>query len=182
MTPTLDLPTITDRHAFNLARWKEICADPRLAQVEGRVESDAYGHILMSPPPGFHHSERQSAILRRLSRLSGGQALAECPVSTRDGIRGIDVVWLSDERCRAALRENVLVIAPEICVEVLSPGNTCEEMAGKRALLFDAGADEVWLCDTRGRIFFFHRERPEEAAGHSVMCPEFPAELDEAAD
>jgi len=38
------------------------------------------------------------------------------------------------------------VIAPEICVEVISPRNSPEEMAEKRALYFAAGADEVWFA------------------------------------
>jgi Uma2 family endonuclease len=181
VSPFLDLPTITDRHAFNLARWKEICADSRLAQVEGRVESDTYGHILMSPPPSYDHSRFQYRIARMLGDMLGHAGTStECPVSTRDGIRGIDVVWLSDARRVAALRDNVLVVAPEICVEVLSPGNTRDEMAAKRTLLFDAGADEVWLCDTSGRMFFFHRDRPTEPAERSTRCPGFPGRLDEA--
>jgi hypothetical protein len=53
MNAVLDLPEIRDRHAFNLARWQEICANPEPLKVEGRIESDAYGRILMSPPSGF---------------------------------------------------------------------------------------------------------------------------------
>ena len=178
MVPVLELPEITDRHAFNLARWEEICADPRLAQIEGRIESDAYGHILMSPPPGYHHSQLQYRIANLLGRRCGHEGTStECPVSTRDGIRGIDVVWISDTRRQQALRDNVLVIAPEICVEVLSPSNTANEMAEKRALLFDAGAEEVWFCDTAGRMFFFHKERPDASAATSRACPEFPTTI-----
>jgi Uma2 family endonuclease len=173
MTAALDLPEIRDRHAFNLARWKEICANPELLKVEGRVESDAYGHILISHPPGFSHSTFQAKILRQL-RLAGGETLPECPVSTSKGIRGVDVVWLSHGRCDMALRENVLVIAPEIGVEVLSPGNTRAEMDEKRTLLFEAGAEEMWICDDKDRMFFFTKDSPGEAVGKSALCPGFP--------
>lgn len=178
MTVTLDLPEIRDRHAFNLARWKEICADPQLHKVEGRVQSDAHGHILMSPPPDFSHSTRQGKILLLLSRKEGGQALPECPVSTSGGVRGVDAVWLSDSRARQALKETVLIIAPEICVEVLSPGNTRAEMDEKRGLLFEAGAEEVWFCDAKGRMFFFMKEEPETALETSRLCPDFPATVE----
>lgn len=41
--------------------------------------------------------------------------------------------------------ENVcLTMAPEICVEVISPENTCAEMAETKALYFAAGAGEFW--------------------------------------
>jgi Uma2 family endonuclease len=177
MTAVLDLPEIRDRHAFNLARWKEICANPVLRQVEGRIESDAHGHILMSPPPGFSHSTFQAKILRLL-RIAGGDTLPECPVSTGKGIRGVDVVWLSHGRRDKSLHENVLVIAPEICVEVLSPGNTRAEMDEKRELLFEAGAEEMWICDDKGRMFFFLSSAPSEAVGKSLRCPDFPTSVE----
>lgn len=177
MKAVLNLPEIHDRHAFNLARWKEICADPCLAQVEGRVESDAFGNILMSPPPGFNHSLRQTDIIHRLFHLPGGKVLAECPVSTTKGIRGVDVIWISDQlRCRA-LRDNVLVIAPEICVEVLSPGNTRPEMNEKRGLLFEAGALEVWFCDPSGTMSFFLKANPDTPVPASPLCPDFPQHI-----
>jgi hypothetical protein len=62
----------------------------------------------------------------------------------------------------------------EICVEVLSPGNTRGEMDEKRELLFEAGAEEMWICDEKGRMFFFMKHAPAEAAGKSILCPDFP--------
>ncbi len=168
-----ELPEVRDRHAFNLARWREICADPELARFAGRIESDAHGHVIMTPPPGFHHCSFQGRILRLLDR-DGGEAFPECPVSTGAGIRAVDVAWLSDSRREEALRDNVLVVAPEICVEVISPGNTRGEMEEKRALLFAAGAEEVWFCDAKGRLSFFLRQAPGQAARRSVLCPDFP--------
>lgn len=176
MNAVLELPEIHDRHAFNLARWKEIADSPALAQVEGRIESDAYGNIMMLPPPGFSHSNYQGIILHNLRR-AGGMALPECPVSTLKGIRGIVVVWISHARRDRGLRDNVLVIAPEICVEVLSPGNTRAEMEEKRELLFEAGAEEVWFCDKRGRIFFYLKEEPVKPAVRSRLCPDFPEQV-----
>jgi Uma2 family endonuclease len=176
MNAVPDLPEIRDRHAFNLARWKEICANPELLKVEGRIESDAYGHILMSPPPGFSHSTYQARILK-LIQIAGGDTLPECPVSTTKGVRGVNVVWISHHRRDKALRDNVLLIAPEVCVEVLSPGNTRAEMDEKRALLFEAGAEEVWFCDEQGRMFFFMKSAPSEAVGTSTLCPDFPATI-----
>ena len=63
--------------------------------------------------------------------------------------------------------------APEICVEVLSPSNTNEEMAEKSALYFEAGAHEVWLCGLDGKIAFY---TPEPSA-QSAICSEFPSQI-----
>ena len=178
MDAVLDLPEIGDRHAFNLARWQEICADPQVRAIEGRVESDAHGHILMSPPPAFEHSQFQYRIARLLGEQLGHDgASTECPVSTTKGIRGVDSVWISADRRKQALRSGVLVIAPEICVEVISPGNTRNEMEEKRSLLFQAGADEVWFCDTKGRMSFFLRDATSVAAEKSRHCPDFPESI-----
>jgi hypothetical protein len=56
---TIELPDLASQTGFNLARWTEILGDPDLAKLPDRIETDRHGHILMTPPPGFRHSERQ---------------------------------------------------------------------------------------------------------------------------
>ena len=63
----LVIPESGNQEAFNLARWAEVMDDPDLARVEGRVETDRYGNILMTPPPGFSHSTHQTEIILKLS-------------------------------------------------------------------------------------------------------------------
>lgn len=46
--------------------------------------------------------------------------------------------------------ENEFRVAPDLCVEVLSPRNTSAEMAEKVAAYLAAGAREVWLVDEQG--------------------------------
>ena len=174
MAATLELQSVSDQEAFNLARWEEICADPVLAKLEFRVESDAYGNPIVSPPPAFSHGSFQFDIgyhLRRL--LLEGKVTTECPISTNEGIRAADVVWISHARAAISLKQNVLTVAPEICVEVLSPRNTRNEMDAKKRLYFSAGADEVWFCDLHGRMFFYTKSEPS-TPGQSALCPGFP--------
>ena len=169
---------VEDQHVFNLARWIEVLADPELDKLEGRVETDRYGNIVMSPPPSFSHSTRQTEILLALDRLiEHGVVRGECPLSTAGGMRGVDAVWASQARIDEGLRENVLVIAPEICVEVLSPRNRREEIEEKKRLYFEAGAEEVWLCDLKGEIFFYLSQAPGEAVC-SRICPDFPEAIE----
>jgi len=179
MAASFGLPVITDQHAFNLERWGEICADPLLAAYEFRVESDRFGHAIMMPPSGVDHSSRQSDIAIRLHALMrGGKVLTECPVSTSDGIKGVDVAWISTARMAKVLKQNVLVSAPEICVEVISPGNTRDEIEDKKRLYFESGAEEVWCCDVKGRMAFFAQASPTLARKGSVLCPDFPGLLE----
>ena len=175
METTLDLPAIEDQQEFNLRRWREICADPALNAIEGRVETDRFGQIIMTPSAGFSHSDFESDILTRLNALlSCGKARPECPISTSGGVRAADVAWISDERLKTALQENILVQAPEICVEVLSRSNTRNEITEKKRLYFEGGAEEVWICDLNGGMHFFGRNTCDDELGASAICPGFP--------
>ena len=77
-------------------------------------------------------------------------------------------------QCRPELIERPLVLtrAPEICIEILSPSNTPAEINEKRALYFDAGAAEVWICNLDGSMSFLLG--PDHQAPTSALCPEFP--------
>lgn len=176
---TIELPAQEDQTAFNLRRWAELLDDTELgrelARIEGRIETDRHGYIIMSPPAAFRHGSYQSEIAFTLkSSLPDGRAVTECPISTADGVRAADVAWISHAKL-AKIGENIcLTEAPEICVEVFSPDNTRREMSEKKALYFAAGAEEVWWCDQRGAMTFFHGEVSTGEAA-SRRCPEFPA-------
>ena len=174
MAALLDIPSIKNATAFHLERWKQVCADPSLQQRPDRIETNRYGHIVMMPPPGFSHTTRQSAIFAHLLASMPPGAGVEVAVLTQDGIKGIDVAWISTNRVKRGLKDDVLVIAPEICVEVVSPGNTRQEMENKRELYFAAGAEEVWFCDPKGALHFFLKGSAETAAKASVLCPSMP--------
>lgn len=173
-TLTIELPPHEAQTRFNLRRWAELLADAELAKVEGRIETDRHGHIIMSPPPAPAHGSFQSEIAHLLRTLMPqGRVLTECPISTADGVKAADVAWASPERMRELGNRACFPQAPEICVEVLSPGNTEAEMKEKTALYFDAGAQEVWLCAPSGAMSFLGRgvARPLE---DSQLCSRFP--------
>jgi Uma2 family endonuclease len=170
---TIELPDLEMQTSFNLARWKEILADPELARLPYRIETDQYGRILMSPPPASRHGRRQvkiGALLLQL--LPEGETVSECPVSTAGGVRAVDVAWLAPDRAEIGQDPIVFVRAPDICVEILSPSNTSPETDEKRVLYFDAGASEVWICNLDGSITFF--VGPDHQQDNSVICPAFP--------
>jgi Uma2 family endonuclease len=99
--------------------------------------------------------------------------VTECPVSTPDGVKAIDVAWLAPERDQEADTETCLTRAPEVCVEILSPSNTAREIDEKIALYFEADASEVWICERDGTLKF-HFSSPPEIRKSSELCPQFP--------
>ncbi len=152
-------------------------ADAELAKIEGRIETDRHGDVIVSPPPAPDHGSYQLEIRHRLRNLlPHSRVLKECPISTADEVKAADVAWASPERMRESGNRACFPRAPELCVEVLSPANTEARMREKVALYFDAGAEEVWLCGASGTMKFLApgAVRPLKS---SRLCPEFPKQV-----
>ncbi len=173
----IDLPPREEQIAFNLRRWAEVLNDGVLARLPYKIETNAHGNILMTPPASGGHSYRQTEILLQLKQRLGGQPLIECPISTIDGVRAVDSAWYSTSRFARVQGQLAFETAPEICVEVLSPSNTASEMEEKKSLYFEAGAEEVWFCDEHGYMHFFVKADPKTAVDKSAICPDFPREI-----
>jgi Uma2 family endonuclease len=173
---TIELPAQAEQVKFNLRRWDELLADRQLARLEGRIETDRHGHIIMSPPPAASHGSFQYRIGRLLEDLlAGGRVITECPISTADGVKAADVAWASKECLRHLGNRTCFPRCPEICVEVLSPGNVEAEIQEKMILYFDAGAKEVWVCDSEGVMSFFAPNLSRSRG--SKFCPKFPRQV-----
>src|SRR5438552_15710873 len=98
-TLTLDLLPHKTQTPLNLRRWAELLADGELAKIEGRIETDRYGHIVMFPVAAPSHGSFQAEIGHLLwSLLREGRVLTECPISTADGVKAADVAWASPQR------------------------------------------------------------------------------------
>ncbi len=176
-TLTIELPQQQTQTEFNLRRWTELLADRELARIEGRIETDRYGRIIMSPPPAASHGSFQYQIGALLDRyMRTGRVITECPVSTADGVKAADVAWASPGVLRELGNRACFPRAPEICVEVLSPSNTEAEIREKTELYFDAGAKEVWHCSSSG-VMTFLRAGEEHPPRSSRLCPKFPARV-----
>ena len=172
-TLTIELPPQQEQTKFNLQRWAELQSDPQLAKIDGRIETDRHGHIIMSPPPAPSHGSFQSEIAYLLRiLLREGRVLTECPISTADGVKASDVAWASIQCMRQLGNRKCFVQPPEICVEVLSPGNTEAEIQEKTALYFDAGAQEVWICAMSGAMKFIEHDAVRPVKPFRI-CPAF---------
>lgn len=177
MPITIELPAFDIQNSANQQRWAELLNDPLLTKLPGQVETDRYGHIVMSPPARSQHVARQCRIAFCFQTLlPEGVIISECPVSTSDGVKGVDVAWFSLERYRQVKDDVCVSIAPEICVEIISPSNSDRELREKMALYFEAGAKEVWLCLENGEMHYY--PEPEASAQkRSSLCPDFPCPI-----
>lgn len=156
--------------------WEEVCADPNLDDLPYKIETNEWGQIVMSPTR-LKHGFFQFKIGELLARLllGSGEVITEAAIKTSKGTKVADVAWFSSERWEQVKDEFDASVAPEICVEILSPRNSKDEIDLKKRLYFDAGAQEVWLCDEAGRLRFFNAETELK---RSALVPGFPKQVD----
>jgi Uma2 family endonuclease len=176
-TLMLELPSQQSLTEQNLRRWSEVISDPKLARLEERVETDRFGRVIRSPPPSARHGSYLFKIGALLDQhMKNGRVITECPVSTADGVKAADVAWASPDRICELSGNSCFPRAPEICVEIISPGNTEAEIREKTALYFDAGALEVWHCTDTGKVSFFSSSQAGSVKD-SKVCPRFPSQV-----
>jgi len=155
--------------------WAEVVEDKFLATLPYRIETDRWGHLVMSPPPRSFHAQYQTEIavlMRRL--LKNGRSIVECPIETSEGVKAADVVWVSEERRKSRPNDPAFLIAPEICVEVESPSNSAGEFMERQRLFFERGAQEFWICGILGDMTFCD---PSGQIPQSNLCRDFPKKL-----
>ncbi len=155
--------------------WEQVCVNASLQNLPYKIELNQWEQIVMSPS-SIRHVLFQDRIAEWLKFLSKrGKTLQEFPVETSENVKVPDVIWMSDERFAQIGDRVSSPIAPEVCVEVMSPGNTKAQMLGKGKLYFEAGAQEVWLCDNNGAIEFY---TPSGQIERSLLLPDFPAKIE----
>ena len=135
-------------------KWQDVLADNTLKNLPYKIELNEYGKIEMSPA-SFIHSLLQGEIAKRLGNLIKGRVFTELAIQTSKGIRVPDVAWGSTEYVQQHIKETFASTAPGICVEIISPSNSQEEMEAKVALFIEAGAKEVWLVSEDGKVTYF---------------------------
>lgn len=167
--------TFAEQHALNRRAWERLVNDPTLHQVLEKIETDRDGNRIMSLPPKRPHARRANRIAKLLDQLlPEGVWQVDDTVSTPEGVKMPDVAWYGPARAAAsdADEDDVLSeVAPDLCVEVLSPGNTARDLQKKTTAYFKAGVQEVWICDRKGELRFYG---PEGLLERSAICPGFP--------
>ena len=133
--------------------------DRRLELVEGEI-------VEMSLPGGEHgeitgwlYMKIASYVyandLGRVTVADTGFILKRNPAG-RDTVRGLDIAFISKAKAPNPLPRGWIEFAPDLAVEVISPGNSADDIHRKVRELLKAGTPLIWLVYAETRTVVAH--------------------------
>jgi Uma2 family endonuclease len=136
-------------YRLSFSDWCQFPDDARLYEIID-------GELFMTPPPSIAHQRASGRIQFRLTeylrRTQAGE-LFDAPVGVRlDDENVVEpdlLVVLSVHAARVGTQ--VIEGAPDLVVEVLSPGTARHDLGLKRELYARHGVAEYWIVDTQTR-------------------------------
>jgi Uma2 family endonuclease len=131
----------------------------RLQPPDKRTEL-VRGRMIVREPAGFRHGDVAMAIAARMHAYVAqgnlGRVLAAETgfklFSNPDTVRAPDVAFVSHDRIPDPLPRGFASFAPDLAVEVLSPGDRPGEVLEKIGDWLSAGARLVWEIDPERRL------------------------------
>ena len=136
-------------YRLTYADWLQFPDDGRLYEVID-------GELLVTPPPNIRHQrasrELQFQIHLHLRQNGKGEVL-NAPVGVRlrdDLIVGPDLIVILAEHADR-IGKQVIDGAPDLVVEILSPGTAGRDLGTKRDAYAAAGVPEYWIVDPETR-------------------------------
>jgi Uma2 family endonuclease len=154
-------------------RWAELAP---ACDGADRYELTEFGEWILSPKPTPGHQGVAFEVGFQITTQLGRGAATEVPVLTDRGVRVSDVIWMPPERWADCKGYSPLRIVPDLCVEVLSPGNTREEIMMKINAYLRGGAREAVVVGLRGEIEFFGPDGRRDASAFGLRLA-LPIEL-----
>lgn len=138
--------------------WQQVIENPFLQDLPFKIELNKWGKILMSPASN-NHGIRQFEVAKMIDTAKqSGKIIIECSISTPEGVKVADVAWASELFLSEHGDATPYAVAPEICIEIVSPSNSQAEMDEKIQLYLNQGAKEVWLCSQAGVLSYYSEQ------------------------
>ena len=158
--------------------------------INGEVVSKRSGFEIQMPT-GAKHGAVTDALESRISYFVRENKLgkvfaAETGFILAEGtVRGIDISFVGDEKlAKFGVPESFFPSAPDLAVEVISPGNSVEEIQDKIAQYIAAGTKLVWIVYPKRKMVHVHSQsniikvlqETDELDGEDVL-PNFKVRL-----
>ncbi len=155
-------------------KWSEVIAEKNLQDLPYKIELNEWGNIVMSPASNRHSFLQMAIAMLLAAQKSDGHTFNECSVETSQGVKVADVIWGSSDFFSVHQLDTPYPVAPELCIEIMSPSNTMDEMEEKKDLYMERGALEVWICEESGAITFWDIQGKIST---SALFPDFPESI-----
>jgi len=165
----------------------------RVSIPDKRVEL-VRGVLVVREPAGFRHGRVAMELARLLANHVEAHRLGTvCAADTGftlsrgpDTVRAPDVAFIARQRLIDPEPVAYPDLAPDLAVEILSPGNPPGEMLAKVADWLSAGAPLVWVVDPERRQARVYRQdgterlvSPDESLDGEDVVPGFTCRLGE---
>lgn len=149
-------------------QWSEVIENPYLKDLPFKIELNKFGKLLMSPASN-QHGRLEYKLGRILEHgCPEGEIIIECSIQTTDGVKVADVAWASAAFIQKQGYATPYPCAPEICIEIVSPSNSKEEMRQKVMLYLEAGAIEVWIVWENGIVDYYNATGKIAASSYGI--------------
>jgi len=121
------------------------------------------GSVVEMPKPTGQHGEITGNIFgfiwnyareHKLGRVTAAETGFILGANT---VRGLDVAFISAKRSPDPLPAELVTIAPDLAVEVISPGNTASDINRKIHELFAAETSLIWIVYPETRTVDVHQ-------------------------
>jgi len=163
--------------------------------VRGKVVPKG-GKFELIMPTGAKHGAVTDELETRLSNFVRENKLgrvfaAETGfVLTQGTVRGIDISFVGKEKiAEFGIPDTFFPVAPDLAVEVISPGNTSDEIQSKIEQYLSAGTKLIWIVYPKQKMIHVHRQSNlikvlrelDELDGEDIL-PNFRCKLSEIFD
>ncbi len=157
-------PIITDLSQLD-PEGRYTYADYLMWRFKERVELIRGKLLRMSPAPNRMHQEVATQLTRHFANFFAGKTCrvysapfdVRLPVSRR---LGQDTTVVQPDLCvicdPAKLDEHGCAGAPDLVVEILSPGNSSREMGEKFRVYEEAGVREYWIANPEEKVVLIY--------------------------
>jgi Uma2 family endonuclease len=156
--------------------------------VEGDRKQLVDGRVVVNEPKAIHAILQNRLAFALTAWVYGGEGrgLAMMPTDIRMdefNVYGPDYLWFRQERIPADLR-GYPEHAPDLCVEIRSPGTWRHDVGAKKRVYEEGGLTELWLVDDLAEtVLVYRRSTPgaprfdvavEHGRGDTLESPMLP--------
>jgi Uma2 family endonuclease len=151
------------------------------AQIPDKHVELVRGVLIVREPPGLRHGRIAIELGSRLAGYARGASLGRVYVESGfhlarnpDTVRGPDIAFISAGRIPDPEPAGYAALAPDLVVEILSPGDRPGEVLAKVADWLSAGTLLVWVVDADRRVARVYRADGTESVltAHEALLGE----------